>query len=196
MEPVFAYAHDFGSSASGSALYTIGSVQQPIIRYLTSGGVLPLQPWWTKCYGDMFQMIDFHYQDFATSQAKAASFDAQLKEDVDTYYSTNPAMVYSNSTPAAPPLYSNGSEVYAHGTDQFGQDYIFDPNDAYGFLSPLNYSGIAVPDVSEAESYYSVVALSARQVMGAYVLTIPPTLACGNSTTNNQSEPLMFQKEM
>lgn len=45
MEPVFAYAHDFGSSSSGSALYTIGSVQSPAIRYLTSGGVVPLQPW-------------------------------------------------------------------------------------------------------------------------------------------------------
>lgn len=195
-EPVFAFAHDFGSSDAGAALYTIGSVQQPIIRYLTSGGVLPLQPWWTKCYGDIFQMINFHYHDFATSQAKGDAFDAQLKADVDSYYSANMAMVYSNSTPSPPFPYSNGSEGYTHGTDQFGQQYIFDPNDAYGFLNPNNFSGIAIPDVSEAENYYSIVALSARQVMGAYVLTIPPSLSCDNSTTNNQSEPLMFQKEI
>lgn len=31
-EPAFAYAHDFGSATSGMALYTIGSVQQPIMR--------------------------------------------------------------------------------------------------------------------------------------------------------------------
>lgn len=196
MEPVFAFAHDFGSSTSGSVLYTIGSVQQPIIRYLTSGGVLPLQPWWTKCYGDIFAMIAFHYADYQTSQAKAASFEAQLKTDVDKYYSAETAMVYSNSTPSAPYPYSNGSNSYADGTDQYGEQYIFDPNNAYGFLDPNNSSSVAVPDVDEAESYYSIVALSARQVMGAYVLTIPPTLSCDNSTTNNQSEPLMFQKEM
>ncbi|GAB7357030.1 hypothetical protein MBLNU459_g7856t2 [Dothideomycetes sp. NU459] len=195
MEPVFAYAHDFGSSTKGSALYTIGSVQQPIIRYLTSEGLLPLQPWWTKCYGDIFQMINFHYEDFETSQAKSASFDAQLRADVDRYYNANPA-VYSNSTPSPPPYYSNGSQGYADGTDQFGQQYIFDPNTAYGFLDPNNFSGIAIPDVSEAESYYGIVALSTRQIMGAYVLTVPPSLSCDNSSTNNQSEPLMFQKEI
>lgn len=196
-EPVFAFAHDFGSSTSGSALYTIGAVQQPIIRYLTSEGVLPLDAWWTRCYGNIFEMIAFHYNDFATSQAKSASFDAQLKADVDAYYAANMAMVYSNSTPSSPPpYYPNGTADYASGTDQYGQQYIFDPNTAYGFLDPDNFSGIAVPDVSEAENYYGIVALSARQVMGAYVLTIPPNLSCDNSTTNNQSEPLMFQKEM
>lgn len=195
MEPVFAYAHDFGSSTSGSALYTIGSVQQPIIRYLTSEGLVSLQPWWSKCYGDMFQMINFHYKDFATSRAKSTSFDAQLRADVDKYYDANPA-VYSNSTPLQPPYYSNGSRGYADGTDQYSQQYIFDPNTAYGFLDPNNFSGIAVPDVSEAENYYAIVALSARQIMGAYVLTVPPSLSCDNSSTNNQSEPLMFQKEI
>lgn len=151
---------------------------------------------WMKCYGNIFQMINFHYNDFSTSQAKGAKFDAQLKADVDKYYGANMAMVYSNSTPSPPPPYSNGSDGYAHGTDQFSHQYIFDPNTAYGFLDPNNFSGIAIPDVSEAENYYSIVALSARQVMGAYVLTIPPSLSCDNSTTNNQSEPLMFQKEM
>lgn len=196
LEPVFAFAHDFGSSTSGKALYTIGSVQQPAVRYLTSGGVLPLDAWWTRCYGDIFQMIRFHYDDFVTSQAKGASFDAQLKSDVDSYYGLNMAMVYSNSTASPAPQYSNGSDAYASGTDQFGQQYVFDPDTAYGFLNPNNFSGVAIPDVTEPENYYGIVALSARQVMGAYVLTAPPSLPSDNSTTNNQSEPLMFQKEI
>jgi hypothetical protein len=51
-----------------------------------------------------------------------------------------------------------------------------------------------VPGISEADAYCSVVALSARQVMGAYVLAIPPA---SNALTNqNTSEPLMFQKEI
>jgi len=194
-EPVFAYAHDFGSVSSASVVYTIGTIQQPIMRYLTNEGIIPLQPWWNKCYGDIFQMINFHYNDFAQSQRLAAQWDSQLKADVDNYYKANSAMVYSNSTPSAPPIYSNGSRGYASGTDEYGEQYIFDPNTAYGFLDPSNFTGIAIPDVEEAEAYYAIVALSARQVMGAYVLAIPPTGGC-SSSSSNASEPLMFQKEI
>lgn len=194
-EPVFAYAHDFGMVSSASVMYTIGTVQEPIMRYLTTGGVVPLQPWWSKCYGDMFQMISFHYNDFAKTQQLASRFESQLKADVDSYYAANSAMVYSNSTPSPPPMYSNGSEGYATGTDGYGEQYIFDPNTAYGFLDPNNFTGIAIPDVEEPEAYYAIVALSARQIMGAYVLAIPPTGGCSNSSSN-ASEPLMFQKEI
>lgn len=62
-------------------------------------------------------------------------------------------------------------------------------------MNPNNFSGIPIPDVQEAEAYYSIVALSARQVMGAYVLAVPPTSACANNGANT-SEPLMFQKEI
>lgn len=187
-EPVFAFAHDFGPSTSGSVLNTIGAAQVPIMRYLTTAGIQSLLPWWTKCYGDIFQTIAFHYNDFATSQVLGAQFESQLKADVDAYYSANAAMVYSNSTPSPPPVWSNGTDSMID-TDQYGNQYIFDPDNAYGFLNPLNWSGIAVPDVQEAEAYYSIVALSARQVMGAYVLAIPPA-------GEDQSEPLMFQKEI
>ena len=193
-EPAFAFAHDFGSVSSASVLYTIGSVQQPIVRYLTSGGVLPLEPWWTSCYGDIYQMINYHYNDFSSSAALGAAFESQLKADIDAFYSADGAMVYSNSAPMPAPMYSNGSMEYASGTDQFGQQYIFDPDTAYGFLNPNNFSGIAIPDVSEAESYYSIVALAARQVMGAYVLAIPPALDCSNDT--DLSSPFVFQKEI
>ncbi|KAK5162952.1 hypothetical protein LTR04_002859, partial [Oleoguttula sp. CCFEE 6159] len=175
-------------SVTSSALYTIGSIQQPIMRYLTSGGEVPLQPWWTKCYGDILAMINFHYNNFSSSQALGMGFETQLKADVNTYFNANPAMVYSNSTPSTPPPHLNGSARYVTGQDQFGTQYIFDRNNAYGFLNPNNFSGVAIPDVSEAESYYSI-------IMGAYVLAIPPALACGGNATN-ASEPLMFQKEI
>ena len=195
MDPVFAFTHDFGTVSSGSVLYTLGSIQTPIISYLTTSGLQSLQPWWTRCYGGLFDVIDFHYNDFASSQQMANQFEAQLKEDIDSYYSAEGAMVYSNSSVEPAPNYGNGSQGYTNGTDQFGEPYFFDPNTAYGFLNPNNFTGVAIPDVSEAESYYSIVALSARQVMGAYVLTVPAVETCGNSTTN-QSEPLMFQKEV
>ena len=112
-------------------------------------------------------MIAYHFNDYSTSQQLAYDFEAQLKADVDAYYSANMAMVFSDSGPTPPSLYSNGSEGYAHGTDQYGDQYIFDPITAYGFLNLNNFTGLAIPDVAEAEAYYSIVALSARQVMGA-----------------------------
>jgi hypothetical protein len=90
-EPVFAFVHDYGSTTSGSALYTIGIVQQNVIRFLTSDGLVSLQPWWTECYrAGLFDLIDFHYNDFTTIQAKGASFEAQLKSDVQAYYLITP----------------------------------------------------------------------------------------------------------
>jgi len=106
------------------------------------------------------------------------------------YYTENAAVIYSNSTSKPTPPYANSTvNMYMNGTDQFGNPYIFDPDNAYGFLNPNNSSGIAIPDVSEAESYYAIVTLSARQVMGAYVLTV------NSNDSEDNTDPLIFQKE-
>lgn len=193
-EPVFAYAHDFGRVSSASVRYTIGSVQEPAVRYLTGQGVVPLQPWWKQCYADIHQMIDFHFNDFDATQTLASQFESQLRANVNAYYSANMAMI-SNNTSSVPPVNANGTQGH-NGTDQYGRDYIYDPDNSYGFLDPQNFGGIAIPDVQEAEAYYSIVALSARQVMGAYTLAIPPTSGEGPNTNSNATEPLMFQKEI
>ena len=194
-DPAFAFAHDFGTVSSASVMYTIGEVQQPSIRYLTSQGVEALQPWWTQCYGDVFQMINFHFSDFPMTHQLASEFEAQLKADVDSYYSSNMAMVYSKSSAGPLPFYSNGSRPYTNSTDEYGEQYIFDPNNMYGFLNPSNFSGIPIPDVEEAQAYYSIVALSTRQIMAAYVLTVPSSGGCATAGVN-MSEPLFFQKEI
>lgn len=185
-EPVFAFSHalgNVGSSSSAPVTYTLGGVHQPIMRYLTTDGVVPLEPWWTKCYGDIFSMIQYHYQDLANSQVLAAQWESQLKVDIDTYYAGD-TPVHSNNTPSLPYRLPNGTAV-----DPLGEKYVFDSDNGYGFLDAKNFSGIAVPGIEEDEAYYSIVALSARQIMGSYVLTIPP------KDTQNASEPLMFQKE-
>lgn len=46
----------------------------------------------------------------------------------------------------------------------------------------------------EAQNYYSIVALSARQVMGAYVLTKPPDSA--RTFATDHTKPWMWQKEI
>ena len=162
-------------------------------RYLTRDGIQNLRPWWATCgYGDLFGLINFHYNDYPTAQQQAAGFETRLKQEVARYYSEDAENLYSQAEAKTPPIYFNGTQEDQpiSNTDQFGQQYIFDSSTAYGFLS-LNHTcyatGIAIPDVSEAQSYYSIVALAARQIMGAYVLTENPY---------DRGSPLMFQKEI
>lgn len=115
-------------------------------------------------------MIYFHYNDLAQSQQLASQWDAQLKTDIATYYQNNQPAAGSDGAPA--------------------DAAVFDSGDGYGYLDKNNVTGKAVPDVKEQEAYYSIVALSARQVMGAYVLAVPP------KGTGTASEPLLFQKEI
>jgi hypothetical protein len=138
-------------------------------------GIVSLDPWWSNCYGDMFLMVDLHYNDLSNSQQLASQWEAQLKTDVQGYYAANGG--------AAAPPYSNSTMT--NTTDQI----ILESNDAYGYLNTNNYTGVAVPGVEEDQAYYSIVALSARQIMGAYVLAIP-------HKDQNSTNPLMFQKEI
>ncbi|KAH8888530.1 glutaminase GtaA [Thozetella sp. PMI_491] len=135
-EVVFAYSHDAGNVTQASVRYTIGSIQDPIMRYMTPAGIVPLRPWWQKCYGDINALINFHWNDFDTVRALGGQFESQLRGDIEE---------------------------------------------------------VTVPDVPEAQSYYSIVALSARQVMHAYVYAIPHSTSTGNTSYN---DPLMFQKEI
>lgn len=84
-EPVFAFAHDFGSSASGSVLYTIGTLQIPAVQYLGTYGLDQLQPWWTRCYNDTNDMISKHYREYQESLYNVTVWDLNLKTDIEAY---------------------------------------------------------------------------------------------------------------
>ncbi|KAI0486729.1 DUF1793-domain-containing protein [Xylaria cf. heliscus] len=179
--PVFAFAHDFGVVSEQLVKYTIGSVQDPIIQFITDDGLTKLAPWWSKCYGDLHAMIRFHWEDYDLVRRIGSEFEMQLRADVDSFYDDAEEEISgtvardTNLTPT-------------NGTDQYGQQFVFDSANAYGFLEPSNWTGIPVPYVSEARSYYSIIALSTRQIMGAYVFAQDP------NTTNQ--DPLIFQKEI
>ncbi|CAJ2509302.1 Uu.00g143280.m01.CDS01 [Anthostomella pinea] len=185
--PVFAFAHDLGVVKQASVRYTVGSIQNPEVRYLHEQGVSNLQPWWEKCYGDMYSMIHWHWDDFAAVQDIANEFETQLKADVNAFYEGKEPPVYSNGIPSAPMLLTNG-------TDQYGQPFVFNASSGYGYVDPITGDGVAVPFVSEAESYYAIVALSARQIMGAYVYAVPADTT--STSTTDDIDPLLFQKEI
>ena len=196
--PVFAFAHDFGSVQNASVRYTVGTIQDPVVKYLYSGGIGKLTPWWRSCYGDLHQMIHFHWDDYNKAQELGGAFEAQLKDDVNTFYEGAENPVGTNGTTV------RRAEHPAAGTDHYGQPYEYNPDNGYGYLDPDNSTGIAIPFVSEADSYYAIVTLSARQVMGAYAYAVPPTSAStpyGGTTPSRDAEtaggePLAFQKEI
>lgn len=153
-EPVFAFAHDLGkvsASQSPEALYTLGHIEQPSIKYLTTSGMEDLQPWWTRCFSEIHAMIHYHYHDYNVSRALSDSFEERLPTDVKSYFQTHPAPVPTS---------------------------------------------LVTSRLTEEEAYYAIVALSTRQVMGAYTLTAPPS--SGGCTTRGyaKDEPLIFQKEI
>ncbi|KAL1897136.1 hypothetical protein Sste5346_004341 [Sporothrix stenoceras] len=223
-ESVFAFAHDFGSVGGDdnhrkevSVRYSIGSIQTPTARYLYSGGVAQLRPWWQTCYGeDTASLVRYHWHDFETVSRLAAEVTESLLDDIAQYYDeksdgwTSSNSSGTNGTARAAALFPNTTllttttltststittaQPLATSTNTARGYYIFDPDTAYGFLSSRdNTTGVAVPGVSEADSLYAIVALSARQVMGSYIYVIPPS---ASSSASSDIEPLMFQKEI
>ncbi|KXT07399.1 hypothetical protein AC578_416 [Pseudocercospora eumusae] len=185
-DAVFAFSHNFGSAKSGSALYTVGSIQDPIIQYTSSAGLAGLHPWWTQCYNGSYDMIPAHYDEYQEALKNSSEWDSTLRADIDMYYSSSQVDVKQDENTASSTM---------NGTDQFGTPYTFNPDSAHGWLNTSDHElpAIAVPFVSESDNYYAILALSARQVMGAYVLTGRMDLP---NKTEESSEPMLFQKEI
>lgn len=179
-DPVFAFEHvlgEIGETSTGPIVFTIGNVEQPAIRFLSSVGIESLDPWWStpSCYGDLFSMIQFHYNDLPQAEILAAQFEAKLKNDIDIYYGNLDSNTVEDGASYPSTSWYNGTDGQdVTGTDQFGNQYIFNSDNAYGWLQPSDgcvSNGIAEPDASEQQSYYAITALAARQITAAYVLT-------------------------
>jgi len=207
-DPVFAFEHDLGEvggTPTSPMVFTIGNIEQPAIRFLSSVGIESLDPWWANpsCYGDLFSMVQAHYDDLPQAQTLAAQFEAKLKNDINIYYgnSDNDTATHGQSDPPSVWYNETGGQNVL-GTDQFGKQYIFNSGTAYGWLEPPDgcvSNGVAVPDTSEEQSYYAITALAARQILAAYVLTNnsrATTSDCSPRSSSNASELLAFQKEI
>lgn len=195
-EAIFAYVHDFGQVSNAEVRYTVGLVQDPVIRYLYQGGLAKLQPWWKSCYDDMSSMIHFHWNDFLTVQDLANRAESELLRDVEAFFEdAQPVPDISTILPSPNP--SSTWTPTTPSPTQTISPWIEDTPDAYGFLNSDNFTGLGIPDASESDSYYAIVALSARQVMGSFVYAIPPPTTCScNTSSNGTGEPLMFLKEI
>jgi len=126
-------------------------------------------------------MLETHYQSYRHVQNEAAKWETQLKSDVASFYANedkgNPDLIRLPST----------APGWQSGTDQFGQDFVFNSDTSLGYLTPNLTHGIAIPFVSEEDAHYALLALSTRQILAANVLT---------ESRPNSSSPAIFEKEV
>lgn len=173
--PVFAFAHDVGFVMTASVQYTVGSAQDPVVYYTTSRGLTKLAPWWTQCYGDLHSMIRFHWNDYDAVRKIGDDFESQLRADINAFYGGTDIPTNNNTAQTSYPTPANR-------TAQYGDKFVFKNTTGNGLPDSFNSTA------SESQSYYAIVALSARQIMGAYVFAYDPRAP--------SQDPLIFQKEI
>ncbi|GAA5947898.1 hypothetical protein JCM3765_007018 [Sporobolomyces pararoseus] len=104
-EPVFAFAHDFGSVSpstpleSRTQLLTIGHVRDPLVQYMEAGNwVVPLRPLWRSTFDSTEHLISFFFQDFNKQYELSQAFNAKLYADARKVDGEEYAHVVSIST--------------------------------------------------------------------------------------------------
>ncbi|GAA5982719.1 hypothetical protein JCM5350_006225 [Sporobolomyces pararoseus] len=104
-EPVFAFAHDFGSVSpstpleSRTQLLTIGHVRDPLVQYMEAGNwVVPLRPLWRSTFDSTEHLISFFFQDFDKQYELSTNFNSKLYSDARKVDGEEYAHVVSIST--------------------------------------------------------------------------------------------------
>lgn len=95
-EPVFAFAKSFklaksnaAAKSSGSVLFTLTHVQDPVTQYASARGLTFMRPLWKSWFHDEDKLIQFHYGDFDTANSLAGNYSEQLRIDAYQSGSTN-----------------------------------------------------------------------------------------------------------
>lgn len=96
-EPVFAFAKSFklgetsaaSKTNSGSVLFTITHVQNPITQYASARGLTFMRPLWESWFPQEDKLIQFHYGDFDVAKSLASNYSEQLRIDAYESGSTN-----------------------------------------------------------------------------------------------------------
>ncbi|KAF2020411.1 DUF1793-domain-containing protein [Aaosphaeria arxii CBS 175.79] len=93
-EPVFAFSKAFklgakasasNESRSGSVLFTIAHIQDPIVQFASARGLTYMKPLWKSWFPQESQLLTFHYGDFENANALARNYSEQLY--IDAYKS-------------------------------------------------------------------------------------------------------------
>ena len=88
-EPVFAFSHafDLGRNANagpvneGQALFTFAHTQDPVVQYASARGLTLMKPLWKSYFPYDYELLNYHYLDFANARNLAANYSDQLAAD-------------------------------------------------------------------------------------------------------------------
>ena len=98
-EPVFAFSQAFdlgrntssGFSNEGQALFTLAHTQDPVVQYASARGLTYMMPLWKSWFPFDYQLLNYHYLDFANAKTLAANYSDQLA--IDAYKSGSKSYV-------------------------------------------------------------------------------------------------------
>ncbi|KKY28251.1 putative glutaminase a [Diplodia seriata] len=86
-EPVFAFAKSFDLSGNSSepstdsVLFTLAHIQDPVVQYASARGLTYMRPLWKSWFGDVEELLTYHYLDFDNAAHLAANYSDQLEVD-------------------------------------------------------------------------------------------------------------------
>jgi hypothetical protein len=90
-EPVFAFAKSFklqqevshktNRTPSGSVLFTIAHIQDPVVHFASARGLTHMRPLWKSWFFEDSAVINYHYLDFHNAAALARNYSDQLAID-------------------------------------------------------------------------------------------------------------------
>ena len=88
-EPVFAFAKSFklnassnsSQSPSGSVMFTIAHIQDPVVQFASARGLTMMRPLWKSWFPSTEKLLAFHYLDYHNAFALASNYSSQLAED-------------------------------------------------------------------------------------------------------------------
>lgn len=83
-EPVFAYAKRFHLSdqkPSGSTLFTLAHVQDPVVQYAAARGLTQMRPLWASYIESPKELVEWHYSDYPNALKLSSAYSKQLDKD-------------------------------------------------------------------------------------------------------------------
>lgn len=100
-EPVFAFAHSFGSVTGQSpmALLAIGHVRDPIAQYMTADDTLKLlHPLWGSSFAAVGELVSFFLSDYETVKELSEEWNFKLYDDARRVHSDSYADILAIAT--------------------------------------------------------------------------------------------------
>lgn len=87
-EPIFSFAKRFylddagnGTVSTGSVTFTLSLIQDPVVQFASARGLTQMRPLWASYFSSAEDMLQYHYDDFATATQLANAYSEQLAKD-------------------------------------------------------------------------------------------------------------------